>query len=367
MGKHLVFVGGGHAHLGPLSRLDAFVERRHRVTLVSLEDYHYYSGMGPGLLGGFYEPPQARFPLKTLAKDLGAAFVRGRVIRIDADAHELEMESGATVSYDVVSFNTGSVVPPPPPPGQRPDVYPVKPIEHLVQARDAISHRLAEGETVRVLVIGGGPAGVEVAGNSLGLAEEAPGSLSLTLIAGSRVLAGFPDRARRLALDSLSSRGAEVREDKWVEELGDDYALTSGGERYGCDVTLVATGVRPSKLFTRSGLPSTADGALRVNDRLQCVRHPEMFGGGDCVGIEGKDLARVGVHAVMQGPVLFDNLMAALEDGELRTYKPPRNYVLILNMGDGSGIAWKWGLTVDGGLTFKLKDFIDRRFVGKYQ
>ncbi len=36
-------------------------------------------------------------------------------------------------------------------------------------------------------------------------------------------------------------------------------------------------------------------------------------------------------------------------------------------MGDGRGIASKWGLTVDGRPAFRLKDFIDRRFMARYQ
>ena len=367
MGKHLVFVGGGHAHLGPLSRLEEFVERGHRVTVISLEDHHYYSGMGPGVLGGFYEPYEARFPLEDLVKSRGASFIAGRVSRVDPEARVLTLESGATVSYDVVSFNTGSEVPLPPPAKSRPNVYPVKPISNLIQAREGIRSRLAEGENVRVLVIGGGAAGVEVTANCLKLSEEAPGDVQLRLIAGSRLLAGYPHRARRLALESLKSRGAEVREDTWVKELTDEHAVTSDDWRCDCDVALVATGVRPSEMFRRSGLPTTADGALRVNEKLQCEQCAEIFGGGDCVGVEGYNLARVGVHAVMQGPVLFDNLMASMEGGELRPYDPRRNYMLILNMGDGSGIGWKWGWTLDGRLTFKLKDYIDRRFVRRYQ
>lgn len=367
MGKHLVFVGGGHAHLEPLSRLDEYVERGHRVTAISLDDYHYYSGMGPGVLGRFYEPKQARFPLKELTEIRGGNFLAGRVTRIDPDARELVLESGDRVSYDVVSFNTGSSVPLPPSGGPLPNAYPVKPIANLLKARQAIRSKLADGEDLRVLVIGGGAAGVEVSANCLKLSAEAPGNVHLTLIAGSRLLAGFPGRARRLALDSLQARGARVCEDSWVERLGDVHAKVSGGHACRYDMALIASGVRPSDLFQRSKLPATSDGGLRVNANLQCVKHPEIFGAGDCIGMEGHKLARVGVHAVMQGTVLFDNLMAALEGGKMRAFAPRRNYMLILNMGDGSGIACKWGLTADGRIAFALKDYIDRRFVRRYQ
>ena len=50
MGKHLVLVGGGHAHMTVMLNLREYTERGHRVTLIGPSAYHYYSGMGPGLL-----------------------------------------------------------------------------------------------------------------------------------------------------------------------------------------------------------------------------------------------------------------------------------------------------------------------------
>ena len=52
MGRHLVLVGGGHAHLNVLLNLADYVPRGHRVTLIGSVPYHDYSGMGPGLLSG---------------------------------------------------------------------------------------------------------------------------------------------------------------------------------------------------------------------------------------------------------------------------------------------------------------------------
>ncbi|OGP89420.1 MAG: hypothetical protein A2157_13210 [Deltaproteobacteria bacterium RBG_16_47_11] len=111
MGKHLVFVGGGHTHLTSLKDLSSFRKRGHQVTLISSSPYHYYSGMGPGLLSGIYHPWEARFHIKKLAEDQGATFIRGKVVKIDPDRHLLFLSSGVNVDYDIVSFNTGSEVP----------------------------------------------------------------------------------------------------------------------------------------------------------------------------------------------------------------------------------------------------------------
>ena len=113
MDKHLVLVGGGHAHMTVLLNLQKYVERGHHVTLIGPSPYHYYSGMGPGLLSGIYRPQQARFHVKKTAEDRGATFIQDTVTRIDADRKALILKSGNQVPYDVVSFNTGSTVPTP--------------------------------------------------------------------------------------------------------------------------------------------------------------------------------------------------------------------------------------------------------------
>jgi NADH dehydrogenase FAD-containing subunit len=106
---------------------------------------------------------------------------------------------------------------------------------------------------------------------------------------------------------------------------------------------------------------------LLVNPFLQSTTYPELFGGGDCISLAGNPLAKVGVYAVRQNPVLLHNLMAALEGGSLNPFRPGGTYMLIMNMGNGTGIFWKKNLVLNGRPAFLLKDFIDRRFMKKFQ
>ena len=61
MRKHLVLVGGGHAHMVTLANLRAFIEKGYKVTVIGPSPYHYYSGMEPGMLGRTYAPEDIRF------------------------------------------------------------------------------------------------------------------------------------------------------------------------------------------------------------------------------------------------------------------------------------------------------------------
>ena len=367
MAKHLVLVGGGHAHLTSLKKLKHIVERGHRVTVISLADYHYYSGMGPGMLAGTYSPQEIRFNVKKMTESAGGKFVAGAVTRIDAPKGLLYLASGEEIAFEVVSFNTGSSIPLGPltvPSGA--NVFTVKPIENLLKARLTLKE-LTKSGSPRILVVGGGPAGLEVAANTWRLIHGQGGAARITLQAGKRLMAHFPDKVRRLALASLQARNIEVIEGAHLGALSSGQAVLNNGLEIPFDVAFLALGVKPSSLFADSGMRTGPDGGMLVNEYLHAVDHPNIFGGGDCISFQPQPLAKVGVYAVRQNPILDHNLLAALEGRELMPFDPGGAYLLIFNMGNGKGIFWKKNWVWGGRWAFYLKDYIDRRFMRTYQ
>ena len=81
MRKHLVLVGGGHAHMVTLANLQVFIEKGHKVTVIGPSPYHYYSGMGPGMLGRIYTPDDIRFSTQHVVKKQGGVFILGKAVR----------------------------------------------------------------------------------------------------------------------------------------------------------------------------------------------------------------------------------------------------------------------------------------------
>ena len=366
MPKHLVFVGGGHAHLTALVNLRDTVRAGHRVTLIGPSPYHYYSGMGPGLLSGIYRPAEARFHVKKMAQDRGATFIEDRVVLVDPVRRTLVLGSGSEVRYDVVSFNTGSAVPLDllHPSGE--NVFPVKPIENILAARRKI-REAPVGKRIRVIVVGGGSAAVEMAANLAHLAKETGRIGGITLVSRSNVLGDFPEKARTLARGALARWGVESIEGIGAESIADGGVRLDNGANLEGDMVLVATGISPSPLFRYSGLPTGEDGGLLVNDFLQCVDHPELFGGGDCISLAGFPLARVGVYAVRQNRPLHRNLSAFLEGRPLQRFDPGGDYLLILNLGDRNGLFRRKEIVWSGRLAFRLKNYLDKRFMRKFQ
>jgi NADH dehydrogenase FAD-containing subunit len=366
--KHLVFVGGGHAHLTSLKNLSTFKKPGHQVTLISPSPYHYYSGMGPGMLSGIYQPWEVRFHVKKLVEDQGGLFLKDKVVGIDPGQHLLFLHSGEKVRYDVVSFNTGSEVPldslVTAPNGK---IFTVKPVINLLKARLEILHALSENKAFNFIVIGGGPAGVEISANLWRLLNENRGKGQITVIGGKRLLGGAPDKVRDLAFESLTRRGLQVVEGCHVKMIENGIVMLTDGRGLPFDMAFVAVGIRPNSLFRDSGLPVGGDGGLLVNPCLQSVVSPDIFGGGDCINLEGSPLAKVGVYAVRENPILYHNLLTALEGGKMLSFEPQKDFLLIFNMGDGRGIFWKKRWVWHGRLAFRLKDYIDRRFMRGFQ
>ncbi|MCK5069872.1 MAG: pyridine nucleotide-disulfide oxidoreductase, partial [Desulfocapsa sp.] len=123
----------------------------------------------------------------------------------------------------------------------------------------------------------------------------------------------------------------------------------------------------PSAFFKESGLQTGLDGGLLVNKYLQCPKYPEIFGGGDCVWFGDQPLAKVGVYAVRENPVLFHNLKAQLQGTALQAFDPGGDYLLIFNLGNKLGVLRKNWFQISGWTAFIIKDWIDRKFMKKFQ
>lgn len=367
--KRLVLVGGGHVHLLCLKNTDRFIRDGAEVTLIGPDRFHYYSGMGPGMVSGFYRPEQVRFDIQTMVESRGGVFVQDKVRSIDKSSKTLMLQSGKKIPYDVVSFNVGSYVPMDRIPGAQESAIPVKPIEKLQSVQEMIQKRVQNGEPkTRVLVIGAGPAGVELAGNIWRLARDRRNPVEITVAnSRDRVLPNLNEKAGVLAQASLTRRGIRVLSNFRVAHMEHGMARSRSGDEVSFDVAILTIGIMPQRVFADSGLTTSEDGALLVDDHLESTDSTDIFGGGDCIAIQEHPVDRVGVYAVREAPILFENLLARLTGKPLSPFRPQGRYLLIFNLGDGSGIfvrgSWVW----QGRLAFMLKNYLDTRFMTRFQ
>jgi NADH dehydrogenase FAD-containing subunit len=367
MSKRLVLAGGGHAHMLTLAHLEEFVEKGFKVTVIGPDTHHYYSGMGPGMLGGTYSPDEIRFATRAPVEKKGGKFIRAKVTGIRPVERTLSLSTGETVPYDVLSCNLGSQVPEELVQGAPDDIFPVKPIEGLYRAKQRILALGADKE-LRIAVVGGGPSAVEVAGNIRRLGQE-PGMRqpAITVFAGRSLMPDHPAGVRDRASASLAARSVRVINGQRVQRIQTGQITDAEGTAHAFDLIFIAVGVRPNRIIKESGIPVGPQGGMLVNRYLHSTEYEHIFGGGDCIDFEDRPLDKAGVYAVRQNPVLKHNLMAALTGGQLRPFEPGGKYLLIFNLGNGTGILKKWSVVFGGRLAFFIKDRIDRRFMRTFQ
>ena len=372
MRKHLVLVGGGHAHMVTLENIGRFVEKGYKVTVIAPSFHHYYSGMGPGMLGNTYAPEAIRFDTKHVVTSLGGIFVKDRVVRIDPDKKIAYTQAEKAFPYDVLSFNAGSYVPMDSVPEalenkDKENIFPVKPIERLMEAAEKLKGLFRE-KVCTISVVGGGPSSAEVAGNVWQLARLTKGHLpKIRIFAGKKFMARFPESIRQRIFSVFHTRGIEIIQEGYVKTVTRERIILESGKTFDTDFVFMALGVKPSTLFEVSGLPMGPDKGLRVNQYLQSVAYPDIFGGGDCIYFEPQPLDKVGVYAVRENPVLLHNLMAKLDGRPLEPFDPGPDYLLIFNLGGKTGILRKNKWVFGGRLAFMVKDYIDRKFIRRFQ
>lgn len=370
--RALVLVGGGHAHVEVLRDFAERPPAGVRVTVVLDRRDAIYSGMVPGFVAGQYRADELAVDVGALARRAGAEIVAAPATRIDPAARRIEIDGRPALAYDVASLDVGSTVAGAELPGVAEHALATRPIARFVAAADALVARARERGRCRLVVVGAGAGGVELASCFRArLAREGVADTAVTLLErGLRVLPAAAARVARRVAAALAARGVAVRTGVRVERIaadGDAKRLElASGEPLVCDEVVWVSGAAPTVLVADSPLPHDDAGFLRVRATLQAHGHDDLLAAGDCIAFD-PPLAKAGVHAVRQGPVLARNLRARLAGAPLAPHRPQRDFLVLLNLGDGSAIGTKWGLALEGRALFALKDRIDRRWMARYR
>ena len=361
--KQLVLIGAGHAHLHIFQHVEAFTRQGIGVTLVDPGAF-WYSGMATGMLGGQYACDQDRLDAGRVIEQRGGRFVQERVVGLDVDQHHVITDGGDAIRYDAASFNIGSEVPVEKIPGAAEHAWPVKPIAGLCQLRERLITLYQNTPNPRVVVVGGGATGCEIAANVHALASRHHVRAHVTLCsAADRLIPAWPAGAARALERELRSRGIDIEHHCRIARCPSDHVLPHDGRRIHTNLTILATGLRGPRLLDDLPLARDPTHGLRVNAALQSIDDPDIFAAGDCIHFDARPLPKVGVYGVRAGPILRHNLLAQLTGRPLRPFHPQRRYLIILNLGHGRALAMRGRGWWIGRWPLRLKHWIDRRFM----
>lgn len=372
--KDLVLVGGGHAHVFVL---EAFARRPLpgvEVTLVTKEPKAPYSGMLPGFVAGHYALDDCLIDLQRLCAAAGARFIVDAGCGIDRRRRRLKLAGGTELAYDVLSLDVGITPDVGSIEGADAHAVLVKPVSAFAPKWQALVERASQADGPRKIVaVGGGAAGVELilaAHHRLtdrqSWEDRRRDPFAYALIAAAGVLPTHPPRARRLAMEALTQNAIEVIEGDPAEAIGSRNVRLRSGRTLDCDAALVSTAARAPAWFAETGLARDSEGFLALRPTLQTLTDEDIFAAGDCASVITDPRPKAGVFAVRQGHVLARQLQRHLQDQILDPYHAQRDFLTLVSLGAKTAIASRNGLSVAGHWAWLWKDFIDRRFIARF-
>lgn len=363
--RHIVLAGGGHSHVHVLRSFAMRPEPDTRLTVISPTRSSVYSGMVPASLVGLYDVSEGSIDVAALAARCGAAFYVDRVNAVDRERQVVTTDEHGEIPYDLLSLDVGS----------RPRgieavheaslVVGVKPVEEAAPRIAAFLEGAQEAGGGRVVVVGAGAGGVEVA---FAIRQRLPrGTVSL-IESAREVLPGGSPRMQRLVRSLVHNYEIRAFVERRLDGVAADRVYLDDGTELEADLVVWATGAEGLPLLAESGFPVDDGGFVWVDDHLRAVDAPHVFAVGDCARMERHpDMPRAGVFAVRQGPILEENLRRTLRGRPLLRYRPQSDFLSLISTGDGRAAMSYRGLASHGRIWWRLKDWIDRRFIEKYR
>jgi len=311
----VVIVGGGFGGLQAAKHLcRAGVE----VTLVDRHNFHLFQPLAYQVATGALSPGEICYPLRAIFHgDENVHVIMGEVTGFALGARELEVHTPVgerRLPYDTLIVAGGSQYNYFGHPEWQRTASELKSLEGALDIRSRILLALeaAEVETdqarraalLTFVVVGGGPTGVEMAGQIAEIARDtrkdfrvADTSTARVLLieSGPRLLSGFPPRLSAKAARSLERLGVTPLPQHTVTDLDETGVVVRNGQgeqRISARTIIWAAGVRASEiagqLATAAGADTDSVGRIVVAPDLTLPGHPEVIALGDMVRVRGK-------------------------------------------------------------------------------
>lgn len=367
--RHLVLIGGGHAHVHVLKQLGGRPLGA-EVTLVGRDMLTPYSGMIPGFVAGRYSFEECHIDLGRLCARSGARLVHGEATGIDRANRRVLLKDQPAIAYDLLSIDVGSAPNVGAIAGAEQWAIPVKPIAELGRRWLAFGQDMKTWlGPLNVMVIGGGAGGVELAlAIDHRLRDVAKAAeLQVTLATKEEILAGQAAAARRRLRAIFRRRGIRLLEHAGAERIERGAVRLADGRWHQADAVFVVTEASAAPWFAETGLPLDERGFLAVDATLASTGDERIFAAGDCATVLEHRRPKAGVFAVRQGPPLADNLRRVLGGERPRPFVPQSRYLSILGTGDGRAVATRGDWAVEGRWVWWWKDHIDRKWMRMYR
>lgn len=338
MKKKVVVIGGGFAGSHAAKHLDKHFD----VTLIDTKDYFEFT---PGILRTIVEPSHIR-KIQVLHSHY-LKWARVLVGKVKEIGKNYVLVSGRKVKFHYLVIASGSSYNLP---------FKEQKVVTALRAKHLRNYyeRLCKAD--RILIIGGGLVGVELAGEILwryGKEKE------ITIVhSGERLIARNSKAAINYAEKFLSDKGVKIiYNERIVNHDGKKY-VTHKKKNIETDLAFLCTGITPNYSFMKKNFSEhlNARNQIKVNNHLQLIGVPNIFAIGD---VGDRQEEKTAQNAERQADVIVKNICALHKEEKLREYHSKPG-ALLISLGKNRAIFSSKGFVIGGVFPALMKWGVER-------
>lgn len=338
----VVILGGGFTGIGAARKLK---QANADVVLVDAHDYHTFQPLLYQVATDLLEPAACGHPLRDLFHEQANVTVRqATVTGIDLDAREVSFDELAPLGYDYLVLALGARVEFFGTDGASEHAFPMYTLADAVRLREHVLRRweaadrdpaLVDDGALNVVIVGGGPTGIESAG---ALAELYSGDFvkdypalsekaaRLVLVeGGTSLLPMFTSKIRSYTKEALEKRGVEVLLGELVTSITPTRVRLESGTELAAHTLVWGAGLRASPIAESLGLELEKGNRIAAGPDLSLAGRPEVFVAGDIAWITdtktGEVLPQLGSVALQAGERAGENIARRLEGKETEPFR----------------------------------------------
>lgn len=298
----VIILGGGFAGIGAAQKLkDAAAD----VVLVDRHDYHTFQPLLYQLATGLLDESAVGHSIRDLVHDESNVTVhKTSVTGIDLDARAVTFHGMPPLTYDYLVLGLGAQVNFFGAEGAAEHAFPMYTLTDAVRLKNHVLERweaadkdpsLIEDGALNIVVVGGGPTGVESAG---ALAELYRNDFArdyrnvpqeqarITLVeAGPQVFSMFKENLREYTVEALEKRTVEVMTGEIVASVSPTRVTLKSGKTLDAHTLVWGAGLQGNALVQSLGLDLERGNRIGVGPDLTVAVHPEVYAVGDVAAI----------------------------------------------------------------------------------
>jgi NADH dehydrogenase len=351
---HVVVIGGG---FGGLEAVRALRKAPVDITLIDRHAYNTFQPLLYQVATAGLNPGDITYFLRSIsARQSNVRFRKGEVVGLDPKEQSLSLDSGETLTYDYLVIASGVTTNWFGIPGAEKYAHPLYTRREALMVRDrmfAFLEQAAAMETdrdLRIVVVGGGATGVEMAGALAEMRNQGLGKvypeldsrrIHITLIEmADRLLMPFDPKLSRYTAKQLAKRGVDLRLSTAVSEVRENSVVIKDDGDISAHLVIWAAGIKAPDSVATWGLPQGKGGRIVVGPDLKADGFDNVYAVGD-IAVTPEPLPQVAQPALQGGRHAGRQIAARIAGDEKKIGRPfhYRDKGILATIGRSAAVA----------------------------